>query len=137
ALGWKQTGAQVAPPPPPVVAQEDSTSADQQIPVERVQINGRVYDHETGEPVPFARVMVLQTMEGALTDMDGYFVLKIRPETAPAVLNLSIECILFLTVTREVALRTNGVSIPPPSLTIYLTPKQEQVFMGIVVTDSP
>lgn len=36
-------------------------------------ISGRVYDKQTHEPIAFASVLSLETKQGAVTDVNGYF----------------------------------------------------------------
>ncbi len=46
------------------------------------KLSGRVTDRSTGEPLPFANVLVVGTTMGAMTDLDGYFhILNVPPGT--------------------------------------------------------
>ncbi|MCH7760933.1 TonB-dependent receptor [candidate division TA06 bacterium] len=46
------------------------------------KLTGRVFDKETGNPLPFANVILEGTGLGAVTDMEGrYFILNVRPGT--------------------------------------------------------
>ncbi len=46
------------------------------------KIAGRVVDKDTGQPLPFANVMVVGTKQGAVTDLDGYYhIINVRPGT--------------------------------------------------------
>ena len=44
------------------------------------KISGRVVDGNTGEPLPGANVVIVGTLQGATTDVDGYYtILNVRP----------------------------------------------------------
>lgn len=46
------------------------------------KITGRVIDSETGESLPGVNVMIIGTLQGAVTDADGYYtILNISPDT--------------------------------------------------------
>lgn len=42
------------------------------------KIVGRVIDQETSEPIPFANIIILNTLHGTLTDFDGRYSLEFR-----------------------------------------------------------
>jgi hypothetical protein len=52
------------------------------------ELSGYVYDFETGEPILGATVQVLDTQLGAVTDIDGYYIIKDVP-TKPVTLKAS------------------------------------------------
>ncbi|MCB0751859.1 MAG: carboxypeptidase-like regulatory domain-containing protein, partial [Ignavibacteriae bacterium] len=37
------------------------------------KITGRITDAQTGEPVPFVNIIIMETNLGAASDIDGYF----------------------------------------------------------------
>ncbi len=46
------------------------------------KIAGQITDAATGDPLPFVNVIVMGTMSGAATDLDGYYsILNVRPGT--------------------------------------------------------
>ena len=49
--------------------------------VKLTEITGRVVD-ENGNPVPGATVLIQGTTNGVVTNMDGYYVINVRPTDA-------------------------------------------------------
>jgi hypothetical protein len=46
------------------------------------KISGRITDAATDEPLPFVNIIVMGTMSGAASDIDGYYsILNIKPGT--------------------------------------------------------
>ena len=61
--------ARIAPEIEPTVS--DSVAHDQ------FRIAGRVVDHETGDPLPFATVAISNKPRGSISNIDGYFTLNV------------------------------------------------------------
>jgi len=62
-------------------------------------ISGRVLDRETGNPLPFANVVVQNTSLGAATDLEGKFIIRGVPG---GTYTLKVSYIGYVAVTREV-----------------------------------
>ena len=64
-------------------------------------LKGRVIDNSTGESLPYASVALLQDgvpINGASTDMDGYFTIKPIP---PGTYNVRVSFIGYQTQEKE------------------------------------
>lgn len=95
------------------------------------QINGRVLDEQTGEPIIGASVYVEvgETKVGAATDLDGYF--KIKP-LAGGTYNLTVSAVsMQTTVITGIKLSTNEVL---PMQDIMLSVKAHVLDSAVVVT---
>ena len=73
----------------------------------RAQLSeGVVYDNETGDPVPFAFVVVLGTTNGTTTDIDGFYNIA---NMAPGTVDLSAFSIGYDTTTVTLELKEGRI----------------------------
>jgi hypothetical protein len=69
-------------------------------------VRGVVYDKDSGDPVPFAYVLVLGTTTGTVTDVDGFYNI---PNLDPGELNLSAFSIGYDTTTVQLDIREGRI----------------------------
>lgn len=58
-------------------------------PAETIRINGRVTDRDTGEPLPFATVAIMNKPRGTISNADGYFSMLATDDIAGDTLSVS------------------------------------------------
>src|SRR5512144_2118720 len=68
-------------------------------------LKGRVLDRATGDPLPGANVLVINTGVGTATDLDGRFTLPTVPAGRQT---LRVSYIGYVTVTRDVTVEDNA-----------------------------
>ena len=57
------------------------------------EVSGQVYDYETKEPIPFVTVLSSESGKGAVTDLEGNFLIKnlCNPETELNIIHLGYK----------------------------------------------
>ena len=70
-------------------------------------IKGRVFDKSSGDPLPYANIIIVGSTNGAASDIDGDFVLKNVPEGSRT---LRVGYVGYQTVTRDVSVSANAVT---------------------------
>lgn len=50
-------------------------------PAAKAKVQGRIFDEETGEPVPGATMFISETKTGAVSDINGFFSITLKPGT--------------------------------------------------------
>ena len=48
-------------------------------PTGRAKVQGRIFDEETGEPIPGATVFIAETKTGSVSDLNGFFAITLKP----------------------------------------------------------
>ncbi len=69
-------------------------------------IKGRIFDRETGDPLPYANVVVVGTSIGSVSDLEGRFTLNVVPSGTQT---LRVAYVGYGTVTRNVNVLVNDV----------------------------
>ncbi len=69
-------------------------------------VKGRIFDKETGDPLPYANIIVVGTAIGTVSDLDGKFALNTVPSGAQT---LRVAYVGYATVTRNVTVSANDV----------------------------
>jgi len=93
-------------------------------------IEGRVYNAQNNEPVPFANVVIWQTTTGSVTNFDGEFTFT---GLEPGYIKLKVSSVGYETYVTESFMVTNA---KPVYLEIPLNEKTEQL-KEVVVRASP
>lgn len=68
-------------------------------------ITGRVTDAQTGEPIPFANVIITGKYQGVTTDMNGDFRLDVRQKTD----SITASSLGYVAVTKKISAQTEQV----------------------------
>ena len=94
-----------------------------------VDIHGVVSDSSTGERIPFANIMLLNTNRGAASNLQGFYIITSVP---PGQYRVSVSSVGYQTLTTAVKVRPGD----PMVLDFLLVPKAVQM-SEVVVTDNP